>query len=522
MSDRGRSAKDSNVTFGAAGSGPTLGTDVPHAPAPPAMGEGAARYVDRGGRVKPTIDRDIVTGLLRVFDLLAVAGSGIGVAYATTGMSAAWQVLAALLAAIVTERVLSLSGLYTPAALRRLGRVPTATLAAGAVFVVGAALVVASGISMLAMSDLPTLPWDLAWGAAAASAALVALIAGRLVLAGLIGLWQRRGLWAEKVVIAGREADAWRAATELTAESDGDVAVVGVFADNMSPRLAGLSRPDMGEIEVGHIDEAVRFCHAQRVDTVIMTAPEVGSQSTQGWMARLSELATRIEVLPNAASLPQGTALGARRVVLLPRPHTGWARVAKTLEDRVLGSLIFLGILPIMIAIGVAIRLDSRGPALFRQERMGYDNKPFTVLKFRTMRVETGSDGANQTRPDDDRITRIGAFLRAKSLDELPQFWNVVTGSMSIVGPRPHPPVMLTEGRRHEDVVPLYGRRHRVKPGITGWAQISGWRGATHTQEQLRQRVAHDLAYIDNWSLWWDLKIIAKTALTGFSDEAAY
>lgn len=515
MSDRGRSAKDTNVTFGAAGSGPTLGDNVGDAHGlgerPPALG--AARYVDAAGRIKKTIDRDIVAGLLRVFDLIAVAGSGIVAETIVTGRIAAWQTLGALLAALLVERVLSLAGLYRPAKLRRDGVLQGLGLLAAVIFAALAAGVLASGVWMLGGANLTSLNWLLAWTGAAA----LTLAAGRIVLAGLIGVWLHRGLWAEKVVVAGKETDAWRAATELTAEGNGEVAVVGVFADNMSPRMAGL-----GDIHVGHINEAPAFCRDNPIDTVIMMAPEVGSQTTQGWMARLSELATRIEVLPNIASLPKGTALAARRVLLLPRPHTGWARVAKAAEDRILGSLILLAILPIMIGIGIAIRLDSRGPALFRQTRMGYDNQPFTVLKFRTMTVEAGSDGTVQTRPDDQRITRLGAFLRAKSLDELPQFWNVVTGSMSIVGPRPHPPVMLTEGQRHEEVEPLYGRRHRVKPGITGWAQISGWRGATHTREQLRQRVAHDLDYIDNWSLWWDLKIIAKTALTGFSDEAAY
>ncbi len=509
MSDRGRSAKDDNVTFGAAGSGLGSGAGgrrLDDAAGRPSRSE-SARVVNRDGRVKMTIDRTITAGLLRLFDLAGVAISGAASAWVITDQVAGWQLLLALLAAGCIERIMTICGMYRPQRLRE----TALTLGWGllALSVICAALAAAVWLTDI----VPVAPWQwlLAWGGLAA----LMLAGGRIVLAGLIGLWLQRGLWPEKVVVAGKEADAWRAATELTV--DGDVVVVGVFADSLSQRLAGL-----GDIHVGHVDEAAAFCRENHVDAVILTAPEINSASAQGWMARLCELATRIELLPNAASLPTGTALSTRRMLVLPRPHSGWAGVVKGAEDRIIGGLILLGILPILVAIGIIIKLDSRGPALFRQERMGFDNKMFTVIKFRTMRVESGSDGTRQTRKDDDRVTRLGAFLRAKSLDELPQFLNVLKGEMSVVGPRPHPPAMLTEGRRSEEIVPNYARRHRVKPGITGWAQINGLRGATHTREQLLRRVAHDLEYIDNWSLWWDLRIVVRTVFTGFSDTSAY
>jgi lipopolysaccharide/colanic/teichoic acid biosynthesis glycosyltransferase len=193
--------------------------------------------------------------------------------------------------------------------------------------------------------------------------------------------------------------------------------------------------------------------------------------------------------------------------------------------DKVLSALLLISILPLMVIIAVTIRLDSPGPVFFRQRRLGLNNVEFEIFKFRTM-ASTGadaSDGRWQTRRQDARVTRVGHFLRRSSLDELPQLFNVLRGEMSLVGPRPHPIRMRTENRLGSEIVPDYPHRHRVKPGMTGWAQINGYRGATQTVDQIKRRVEYDIFYIENWSILFDLKILALTPITMiFNNENAF
>ena len=172
---------------------------------------------------------------------------------------------------------------------------------------------------------------------------------------------------------------------------------------------------------------------------------------------------------------------------------------------------------PLLLLVAVLIRIDSPGPIFFVQRRYGFNQQPFPIIKFRTMR--TFDDGGRQATAHDPRLTRIGRWLRRGNIDEIPQLFNVLTGDMSLVGPRPHPLPLDHEYQRR---ISLYARRSNVKPGITGWAQIHGYRGETDTEEKMRNRVAYDLFYIDNWSLWLDLKIIARTVLSPTAYRNAY
>ena len=198
-------------------------------------------------------------------------------------------------------------------------------------------------------------------------------------------------------------------------------------------------------------------------------------------------------------------------------PMEGPARIVKRLEDLVLGSIISMLMLPVCAVIAIAIKLTSKGPVIFKQYRMGINGRCFKVYKFRSMEVHEEESGhVTQAHFGDPRITKLGAFLRRTSLDELPQFFNVLQGRMSIVGPRPH---ALAHNEYYKDLVESYMQRHKVKPGITGWAQVNGLRGETDTLEKMERRVQYDLWYIDNWSLWLDLKIIAMTLWKGFINE---
>jgi putative colanic acid biosynthesis UDP-glucose lipid carrier transferase len=194
----------------------------------------------------------------------------------------------------------------------------------------------------------------------------------------------------------------------------------------------------------------------------------------------------------------------------------GWL---KRLEDIVVGSLILLIIAIPMLIIALCVKLTSPGPALFRQRRYGLNGEVIDVLKFRSMSVTEDGAEIKQATKDDPRITRFGAFLRRTNLDELPQFLNVMAGSMSIVGPRPH---AVAHNELYRKKVRGYMLRHKVKPGITGWAQVNGWRGETDTLEKMEKRVEHDLDYIRNWSLLWDLQIIFMTVFGSGARKNAY
>ncbi|MGB5855864.1 MAG: undecaprenyl-phosphate glucose phosphotransferase [Oceanisphaera sp.] len=201
-------------------------------------------------------------------------------------------------------------------------------------------------------------------------------------------------------------------------------------------------------------------------------------------------------------------------------PMNDTARLIKRLEDIVLGSLISVAILPVCAVIALSIKLTSTGPVLFKQYRTGDNGKPFKVYKFRSMRLHQECEGqVTQACKGDNRLTKVGIFLRCTSLDELPQFFNVLQGRMSIVGPRPH---ALAHNEHYKELVESYMKRHKVKPGITGWAQVNGFRGETDTLDKMARRVECDLWYIDNWSLWLDLRIIFWTIFKGFINKNAY
>jgi exopolysaccharide biosynthesis polyprenyl glycosylphosphotransferase len=208
---------------------------------------------------------------------------------------------------------------------------------------------------------------------------------------------------------------------------------------------------------------------------------------------------------------------------IFQKPVSGWSFWAKPIEDRVLAALLLVMILPVMGFIALCIKLDSPGPVFFRQKRYGFNNQVIDVVKFRTLRFEQQDDLAKQlVTQNDSRVTRVGRFLRHMSLDELPQLLNVLRGEMSIVGPRPHALNASAGGRLYAEIVEKYAIRHKVKPGITGWAQVNGWRGETDTEEKIRKRVEHDLYYIKNWSLTLDLTIILRTPWALLKGDSAY
>lgn len=261
-------------------------------------------------------------------------------------------------------------------------------------------------------------------------------------------------------------------------------------------------------------------------DEVWIFQPPGDTHSIQKILHALRHSTANIRLVPDM-SMMQFLNHGVTVVLGLPMldisssPMDGINLIVKWLEDKVLGFAIFLLISPVLLAIGLAVRLTSPGPALFKQKRHGWNGEEISILKFRSMYVsqENARVAVTQATKGDPRITPLGRFLRSTSLDELPQFLNVLQGNMSIVGPRPHAVAHNFQYREH---IPRYMLRHKVKPGITGWAQINGFRGETDTIDKMESRIKADLYYIENWSLWLDLKIIFLTIFKGFIGKNAY
>jgi Undecaprenyl-phosphate glucose phosphotransferase len=338
-----------------------------------------------------------------------------------------------------------------------------------------------------------------------------ALLAGHAVWWSRVEAWRKAGRLTPNVVVVGATPNAQRL-IEAALKSK-DVAILGVFDDR-----AARSPDDVAGVPVlGDTNALMSHPLLPFVDRIVITVPA----SAQ---ARVRTLIDRLRVLPNAVTLFMDVdGAEARNAALSRLASASIAQVSggeaderrafgKRVQDLVIGSLALLIALPVMAVIAVLVKLDSHGPALFRQRRHGFNNEVITVWKFRSMRVEAADATASrQVSQNDDRVTRIGRIIRKLSLDELPQLINVARGEMSLVGPRPHAIGMQTAGEESAKLVAEYAWRHRMKPGLTGWAQINGSIGAVDTPEAVRRRVALDIEYIESQSFWFDLYILFMT-----------
>lgn len=363
--------------------------------------------------------------------------------------------------------------------------------------------------------------WVLLWF----SGSVTAFTITRAMMRPVINKMVRNGHLIRNVAIVGGSSHGEALIERLKGHSYPWINLVGIYDDRQS-RLSDKLKASLGIS--GDTDKLISDARHGHVDDIVIALPSNRVERIQQIVDKLDVLPTNINLSPDISELTFGhsmrTSYGDLQLLnLRKRPMEGWRQVVKFLEDRIIAGLIFLMILPVMAVIAILIKLDSPGPVLFTQNRYGFNNKLIKVYKFRSMYSDKADANAEKlvTR-NDSRITKIGAFLRRTSLDELPQFINVLKGEMSIVGPRPHALKASAAGRLYDDIVDDYAKRHRVKPGITGWAQINGWRGETDTEEKILKRVEYDLEYIENWSLSSDLKIILKTIFGGFSGKNAY
>jgi Undecaprenyl-phosphate glucose phosphotransferase len=347
------------------------------------------------------------------------------------------------------------------------------------------------------------------------------------VRAGLATVIRRRiaqGGLSQSVVIVGAGEYGQRLVAQLATSGAANVRLIGLFDDRRErvPERVG------GYPVLGTTDDLLELGKITAIDQIVIALPWSAEARLLEILHKLKSLPTNISLCPDRIGFRlryhEVVRYGTVPLVSVVDPPLGhWRGFAKACEDRVLAFAILLVIMPLLLLIALAIKIESPGPVLFRQKRHGFNNQEIEVYKFRSMYHEKGDySGAQQTQRNDPRVTRVGAFLRRTSLDELPQFLNVLKGNMSVVGPRPHPIGMTTEKRLCHEIVADYAHRHRMKPGITGWAQVNGWRGATDTAEKLQRRVEHDLYYIENWSISFDLRILLLTVLRLFGDENAF
>jgi Undecaprenyl-phosphate glucose phosphotransferase len=346
----------------------------------------------------------------------------------------------------------------------------------------------------------------------------------RLMFAALTRAWIREGRLARRTVILGTDGHGQRLVEHLRANDPIGTHVIGFIYDDVGP-----ATPYIDKVRVlGDVEHLVRLIRRNEVDQVIVALSWSDRDRIMRILAdladtpvdiRLAPELLRFEFLQRRAEMVGGVPL----LRVLDRPVSGSAELLKTVEDRLLGGALLLVLAPLMLVIAVAIKLDSRGPVFFRQTRYGFNNNLIKVWKFRTMYQDmTDANASVLTQRNDPRVTCVGHLLRRTSLDELPQLLNVVCGEMSLVGPRPHALQAKAGDQLYQDVMRHYAARHRVKPGLTGWAQVHGWRGETDTAEKLTRRVEHDLYYIDHWSLMLDLQILLRTVRVVLGGQNAY
>lgn len=355
---------------------------------------------------------------------------------------------------------------------------------------------------------------------------LVCLVLSRRALFLLVKHWTQEGRLTRRTVIVGGGDPGEALLQNMRGQKDTDVQVIGMFDDRGDDRsgtaIGGLRK-------LGNVDDLLEFGRRTRIDLVIFSLPisaegRILQMLKKLWVLpvdiRLAAHTNKLQFRPRSYSFIGGVPV----IDVADRPIADWDVVMKWLFDKIVGSAMLVMLAPVMAIVALAIKLDSRGPVLFKQKRYGFNNDLIEVYKFRSMRVDQADATASKlVTKNDPRVTRVGRFIRKASLDELPQLFNVVfKGNLSLVGPRPHAVNAKAEARRYDEAVDGYFARHRVKPGLTGWAQINGWRGETDTHEKIQRRVEHDLYYIENWSVLFDFYIVARTPLALLKTENAY
>jgi Undecaprenyl-phosphate glucose phosphotransferase len=475
-------------------------------------------YANKASLISPVVLRTVFRGIEGV--LVGVIGFVISVLYVTEPFVSASLTYGAAHVAVgaTTVVALELFGLYRMTTLSAaLPNIPRVLL--------GWAVAFTALVASVFFMKLGT-EFSRVWLAAWFSLGSLGLIATRFAFsATLRRLAQTGRLYRRAAIYGGGDVTATLIA-QFEADMSTDIRICGIFDERVDDRSPSMVS---GYPFLGGLADLVATSRSTRIDLVIVALPITAED-------RVAEVTKALRVLPAEIKLPaRATKLrftpgtyshvgSVAMIDLYDKPIADWGTVSKYAFDKIVGLVALILLAPVMAAIAVAIKLDSRGPVLFRQKRYGFNNELIEVFKFRSMYSDLCDAKADRlVTKDDPRVTDIGRFIRKTSIDELPQLFNVLIGNLSLVGPRPHAMQAKADNRLYDEVVDGYFERHRVKPGITGWAQINGWRGETDTAYKIEQRVAHDLYYIENWSLFLDAYILAKTPFALFTkSENAY
>jgi Undecaprenyl-phosphate glucose phosphotransferase len=472
-------------------------------------------------KVQPAYSPIVIAGVVRAADfvLLSLIGAALYLGYVARIDGFNWSYIAAILAMAAAAVVcFQAADIYEVQVFRGQLRQMT-RMASSWSFV----FLLFIGISFfLKLGDAVSRLWL----ASFFSIGLAGLIAGRLILRAIIRRWARDGRLDRRTVIIGSDESGENLIKALRAQPDSDIEILGVFDDRNDSRALDTCA---GSPKLGKVDDVLEFARRTRLDLVLFALPisaetRILQMLKKLWVLpvdiRLSAHTNELRFRPRAYSY-----LGEVPMLdVFEAPITDWDLVLKWLFDRVVGALILLLVSPVMAVVALAVKLDSPGPVLFRQKRFGFNNERIDVFKFRSLFHDQADPlAAKVVTKNDSRVTRVGRFIRKTSLDELPQLFNVVfKGNLSLVGPRPHAVQGKLQTRLFDEAVDGYFARHRVKPGITGWAQINGWRGEIDNEEKIQKRVEFDLYYIENWSVLFDLYILLKTPLALLKSENAY
>ncbi|MBP0492624.1 exopolysaccharide biosynthesis polyprenyl glycosylphosphotransferase [Pararoseomonas indoligenes] len=377
---------------------------------------------------------------------------------------------------------------------------------------------------VLLWTFLPSALWQAQWLLAWHVLLLGILMLGRLLQRWLIGLATRWSLLRRRVVVVGTGPTA-EAVVRSLGEDPVGYDIRAIYRLDNEPRAESVA----GIPVMGNLDALGGYATAHTIDVVVLALPLPRLSEAIRLVESVSWIAAdvvipfeRPETSPSfAAIMPLGR---LRSLQVLSRPFKGTQGLLKVMEDYVVASIGLLVLSPLMLVAALAIRLEGPGPVLFRQMRPGFGRRPFFIYKFRTMKVNPDDDATvGTTGPADPRVTRVGSVLRRLSIDELPQLLNVLKGEMSIVGPRPYVANMLVENERFSDLVNQYAERHRIKPGLTGYAQAHGMRSyALRSPENARRSIEMDLHYMTHWSLWLDVKIMVRTLLVGLAGRNVF
>jgi Undecaprenyl-phosphate glucose phosphotransferase len=466
--------------------------------------------VEQAAPGKPGVPLDVAIFCVRLLEFFAVLGSGMVaialVEHTLRGDAVTVYTRVVFLAAIAYGVLAESLGCYDIDAqfsLRRAWQRVFTTWLTVALFMITLGF-------LLKSSEIVSRSWALGWFGGGAMVLLGVRAASTLWVRRL----KNRGTFNQRVAIFGAGQQGARFANYVQTHDRLTISLVGFFDDRADGRVA----PVTANVPVlGNLSALISMIRDGRIDQVVVALPWSAEDRLQQVVSRLALTPVKIRLAPDLASFAFArrplVMLGEMPVMtLFERPISGVDAAVKSLEDKILTVLILAFIWPLLAIIAIAIKLDSPGPVFFRQPREGFNNRPFRVYKFRSMYSDfTEVDRIRQASRDDPRITRVGRILRRTSMDELPQLFNVLQGDMSLVGPRPHAASTRAGGRLFSEVLASYAARHKVKPGITGWAQVCGWRGETDTEEKLIKRFEHDLYYIENWSLTFDLYILFRT-----------